>query len=1328
MKKILLFFIIFSQNLEAYQIRFNNIQQQTQVSTNRIKSFAQDKHGFLWIASTDELWRYDGYELNSYNNEIKSITGEFPQKITTFNFDKNNYLWIATQHQGLFLYAAENSKLIKPAQLSSELNSNQIYSLLFDDTIKWLGTNGGLSKLNAQQQLTYFPIKNDGLSENVKISSLIQLTPHIILVSTKQRIYEFNAQTGRYTAINLNLDENFLIYKTFKDSRGQIWIGTNDGLYQLTENTLTQKFSDHITQGVTDIIEDGEYFWVSSINQGLWQINKHSQHIRHFMPSPAVNYSLPENSLTSLFKDNNGLIWLGGFNGSVSFFAPRTIKFNLHNKYSFDTTCTTSESIFDILTLPNNQVIIRTSDDLFVYNTETSWCNKLTPNSHNSPLSEQDQPLKISRGINKIWLVSKNGIHTINDDLSLSRVIEKKFTSVYFIRETQPNILWIGTHEGLIQFNVLTQQFSQLEAGNSEIAKAKYYAEISSTQQSPIFATNMGLVYLNAYGLLDSYQQFSNIFSNLDTLSVYRDNNSHLWVGTYKQGLLQLDAQGQLIKQYDSIGGIQNFTIYSIVSDNDGLLWLGSDVGLIRFNPNTEQSVVFHKADGLQCDYFNINAITKSPTGDIYIGGIHGLNIFTPQTIHTPIHDQKPVVTKIKRFNEEVNYFDPKNELDLTTAIENINHLNFDYLDVVFGFEFSALNFATPNKSQYAFMLEGFDKKWNYVTAKNRNATYTNIPAGNYTFKLKATDGNGVWSDSINSINIKITPPPWLTWWALSSYFILFASIIYAYIQRKIKTNQRIASRLRVEVAEKTQELQTQKKTVEALLAKKNELFSHVSHEFRTPLTLILGPIKELLNTAANTEDRQSLTTINRSANRLLTLVEQLLQIARVSDFETIETSTQFTQKQVQSVVDSFQHMAQRNEIDLKLQDNQQAKIKVTEQFIDTVLGNLLSNAIKYTQPGGTVRVSAYSTSESFRMTVQDSGPGLSNQQQKDIFRRFKRLELHQSTEGIGIGLSVVEEVVNINNGEIKVESTLGVGSKFICTIPLSDEITVDQDHAMSTLTKQLQLAHDENCITSDEEITKDANDYANTVLIIEDNNDMRDYIIGIVKPHYNYLIAENGLVGVNVAIEQIPDIIISDVMMPEMDGFEVSRVIRSDQRTSHIPLMLLTSLDDKSSRIKGWRENIDAYMTKPFDSEELLVQLENMLTIRDILKKKAGHQISKRQKQNPLLPKKDQEFIDRLMSVIKQNYKDPVLNRAKIASKMAVSERQLQRKVKALIDQNPMEILREYRLSRAKKSIKEGYQISIVADECGFNSVSYFSQCFKAQYGLPPKQYQQEP
>ncbi len=492
-------------------------------------------------------------------------------------------------------------------------------------------------------------------------------------------------------------------------------------------------------------------------------------------------------------------------------------------------------------------------------------------------------------------------------------------------------------------------------------------------------------------------------------------------------------------------------------------------------------------------------------------------------------------------------------------------------------------------------------------------------------------------------------------------------------------------------------------------------------------MTLILGPINQLLNSALPKDNVQSIEMINRNANRLLNMIEQILQLAKMSSQEEVDLVPQQVDPRLELLVASFQPLAANKELQLTLVQNDEAVINGTRDVIDVVIGNLISNAIKYTQNGGEIQVRSIKNESFVDIEVTDNGCGLDDAQQVEIFNRFTRLESHLGISGVGIGLSVVEEMLKVNNGSIQVDSEPGKGSTFKVRFNGLDELkqiqTIETNHSLLD-----RLTNESTTEETNESSVKiyGSKDY-DTILIIDDNADMRTLIAETLQHQYHCITVDRGKEGIAQAIKWVPDIVICDVMMPGMDGFQVSRILRSDTRTSHIPLILLTALNDKKSRIKGWRENIDVYLTKPFDAQELIIQLENILVIRNILKKKAGAALkSGKMSMNSGLPKNDQMFVDKFMQMIKKMYIDPNFLRPQMASMMAVSERQLQRKLKALIDKNPLDLLREFRLEQAAESLKEGNQVSITADNCGFNSVTYFSKCFKQRYGVTPKVYQQ--
>jgi signal transduction histidine kinase/ligand-binding sensor domain-containing protein/AraC-like DNA-binding protein len=1281
------------------------------------------------------IGRHDGlYIFNGLNAKRISLSNldNTNSTIQTIFQQSESALWIGTDKNGIYLLD-QNLQVVTHFNNHSHGINNRIDAIIKDENnIVWATTNQALLRIDTDFKLTIFPLKSQiAYFSNQKITSLIQLSTQTLTIGTSKGLYLFNKETQEFKALkpNILLKEKINTLKIFYSS---LWIGTDSGLYQLNLNTHNiSKFKPSlINNRVMSIDSHNNTLWLGVLGQGIFELESHNNFKTTQYTSLLSSTFIKDNAITSIYIDKLNNLWVGTFNKGIQVINLGTKEFYKAKAEYKDIKCFNNKTTYGFYLLDNGQVLIIQNNGILKFDTNSKSCNEFIINDSNTGNTNSNIPLTITqKGNGTFYIGTTKGVLIF--DLSTGKFsplpIKNFNLAVNFILPVSSNIILVGTFYGLYKIDTHSLTSKKMFL-NTNFENAKFLDILNSNKQ-PIILTNQGIVKILDFTeiiSLNSVNKHLTYDSEIDSYAI--NNQNQLIIATNKAELLLFDDNYELIERVLLTLDNKQIDIVSIIQDHHKNYWMGTNSGLVHYDSLDKKITHLTTNHGLSSSYFLPNALNLLKNGQLILGGKNGFDIFTPKLLDISKNTAPLVLTGLYRFNKIVVPNQSVDNFIIKKPINDLAELNLTYRDYIIGLEFNSLDYIQSHNYDYYYMLDGFDRDWN-LSGNNNQASYTNLPPGKYEFKIYYTDSLKIIKSKTKSLLINVSPPPWLTWWALTSYFFLIVFIIYWYIQRKIKTNQRIAAMLRIEVEEKTKELQIQKGAVESLLAKKNDLFSHVSHEFRTPLTLILGPIKELLGKSSDTADKQSLNVINRSANRLLTLVEQLLQIARVSDFKTVETSSQYTQNQIHSVVSSFQHMAQRYNIDLKLHENQQAKIKATDQCIDTVLGNLISNAIKYTEPGGFVNVSAYTTSESFIISVDDSGPGLSKQQQKDIFKRFKRLESNKSTVGIGIGLSVVEEVVNLNNGEIKVESSVGVGSQFICSIPLSEETIVDQEHVISTLTKRLQVEHEENLTTeTNKDSSSESGNLPDTVLVIEDNDDMRDYIVGILKPHYNYLIAKNGSAGVKTAIEQIPDIIISDIMMPEMDGFEVSRIIRSDQKTSHIPLMLLTSLNDKSSRIKGWRENVDAYMTKPFDRDELLVLLENMLAIRDILKKKAGQQINKQHKQTPFLPKKDQEFIDRLMLIIKENFQDPILNRTKIASKMAVSERQLQRKVKALIDQNPMEMLREYRLTQAKKLIKDGYQIGFVADECGFNSVSYFSQCFKAQFGTSPKQYQKKP
>ncbi len=1229
-------------------------------------------------------------------------------------------LWIGTKGNGLLNY--HEGKLSSYQEI---LNAQSITAMALDKDSLWVSTEKGLHEIKNGQQKSFTQF-NANINQPQQIRAIIRDANQTLLIGSKKGLFRFDKSTSKFSVIPLSTDQmSIIIFDFHKDKDENIWISSDAGVYIKDHQKHSfEPYKRHVLDfPIASTVSDDQYMWFGSLTDGIYGIEKSTDLMTHITHDVSNKDSLSSNYIVSLHLDDHGMLWISTFTGGINAINTSASKFGLHSSADDILSCATSLSINHFYQDKESNFFIGTDNELIKFNAQEKTCTTLLsgPRVNNITLVKPQQ----------LWLATSQGLYEFSYQNQQTKPINSgiKQSNLTFIQPLNSDEYLIGSSNGLYIYDSIKK--SSIRTSSIENNKRWTFYTAVKDQNSHIYlATNLGVAVLD-----ENYhpQLISDLQQQLpcnDVLSVAIKAQS-LYMGCFQGGIYRYDLLNHSLNKFSFEQISDDLSVHSLQIDDNNNIWAGTDLGIKRFDFDNQHVKHYFPSHGLQGSYFNHNAVYKDLDGTFYFGGRNGFNRFKPSEIKTNKIAPHVVLTNLLRFGKTVEPLTKDQDFYLNKPINNLDSLTLTHKDYVIGFEFAALDMSDPSRNHYQYQLEGFDPDWTHVNADNRRASYTNLPAGSYQFKVKAANKDGLWNDQATIINIKVLPAPWLTWWALGIYVLVFFSLIYWYWRKKNQESIRVTNMLKQQVAERTQQLEQQKNKVEQLLIKKNEMFTNVSHEFRTPLTLILGPINKLLKSPLHSEDKQSLTMVNRNANRLLTMIEQLLLLAKLSGEEQIKQLPQLIHHQILSIVEIFQLSAKEKNITLALINNNKAAINATPHTIDTILGNLLSNAIKYTPVNGKVSVNSYTTDDGYVcIEVKDNGCGLNKQQQKEIFNRFKRLDDHSDIDGVGIGLSVVEEVLKINNGQLTIDSEQHEGSLFtvkFATIDINDSIELNTADEPLILTNQLAKNAILQASTPEKTQVSLGQKNQETILIIEDNDDMRQHIADSLKSHYNCLLANRGKAGIALAIKHIPDIIICDVMMPEMDGFKVSRTVRSDSRTSHIPLILLTALHDKESRIKGWREHVDAYLTKPFDADELLLQLNNVLIIRNILKKKTGQLIKAGQQssENIDLPKKDKEFIDKLNALIKENYKNPIYQRIQLASDMAVSVKQLQRKTKALIDKNPMELLREYRLQKAAEKLKEGYQVSLVSDQAGFNSVSHFSQCFKANFGITAKAYQ---
>lgn len=1309
----------------ASELRFNHINNQNNGPRGLITDVVEDPFGFIWFATKTQILRFDGHEYKSIDKIF-----DFPESfsasdtINLFHINNKGEYWIGTQQNGAYRISQNVVSHFSSDSTLAErmLPSNNILGIFtHQNGDTWLVTGNELIAINSldksQNPIFYsYPFVNTGI-----IKGMTQTEHDGLLIAHQKELISFNPQSKKFSKIAYDQPENeSFIWDVHLDESNRLWLSTDNGLYLREVNQSWQQYLKKSLNHTIKSIESGPNFlWLGTAINGLIRINLNDSSLVHYQNDPFKSKSLLTDETTRVYLDSNKTLWVSHFDGRVSYTSLNSLDFGL-NIGTHNSDCFSSDTIYDFHQTGNKNIWMVTHNEVVRFNEDLSSCEPFKLGLESEFLTTQ-----IYEDQTNMWIASTHALHLLKIAEDTPSITHYPFDLAYinFIEKYGPNEFLVGTVQGMYLFNQATEAFTQF--GNKKALKSIEFKDITVIDKDFLLSSNKGLFWL-IDGEITAAEELQKLITVKNIMNTSFDHQGNLWIGTNREGLYKVIDNKEVVAFNEEHGLPNKLSIRSVIHTQSDESWVATDSGLYRFKPDQNKFIHYTQADGLQSDVFNGSSMQASD-GRLFFGGRFGYNAFYPNHIKANNQPPEVAITEMTLFNKRLDIKNFNDIFSFDQDINDVKELTLTHKDYVVGFEFTALDYADPTRNKYAYQLQGFVPDWSYVDAKNRHATYTNLPRGEYVFRVKAANKDGYWNEQGKSIKIKVLPAPWLSWWAITFYVFLSVLLLSWLINRKLKSDRRIANLLRVEVKEKTKELQLQKQTVESLLVKKNELFANVSHEFRTPLTLILGPMDELIESSHTSKTRQSMMVLKRNANRLLSLVEQLLHLAKTSDFQAIRMTEQSTEEQIKAIVESFQHLAKDKKIQLILKKSEPAYILATEQCLDATLGNLISNAIKYSPANSMVEVSSEVQGEQLIISVTDQGAGLTEKQTSEIFKRFKRLDTHSNIAGIGIGLAVAKELVEINQGSIFVTSEYGKGSTFTISLPKIDKIVTTTKHHFEPGTLIEQLTKTE--INEPEiEIKNTLVGNKNIVLVIEDNHDMRNHIVDVLGGEYSCLQAANGKEGVANAIKFIPDLIICDVMMPELDGFKVSRIIRSDQRTSHIPLILLTALNDRENRIKGWRENVDVYMTKPFDREELLIQVDNIITIRNILKKKA--RITLNQSKTPkynYLPKKDADFVKKLLSIIKNEYQDQQLNRDKIAAKMAVSERQLQRKIKALIDQNPMDMLREYRLTRAAEKIKEGYQIALCSDEVGFKSPAHFSQLFKAQYGMTPKQYQQQ-
>ncbi len=1306
---------------------------------------------------------------NKYNNTaiIKHLTNNSPQPILSnyINFlvkDSVGNYWIGSKKGLNKININSYSNLgIKIAKFDTLQGISHNSSIIFTKAIKigsyicFYSTKKGFIFYNSTTGKFNYP-KNENLNKLIAdktITLIIVNQQNVWFCTNNLQLFKYNITSSSLSTYDLSRYNN--IKKIFFDSFNQVWLSTDKyGIIRIDVQTSQIKQYNFIPYNKNILIYGDDFIWYEDRHSNLWigsQVCGLSLYDRKnntfitYLNDPNNNHSISSNTISSLIEDNEDDLLVGLDNG-----INRVIQTNSEFKYIKPRKLTENNddnSVRAVLEDSNLNLWIATKGaKIYIYSVKNKVENSYqTKNVINSNYNVY----KIFQDHNGfIWLCTKgsglykskltikaknfdyNNILFINYSLTTNNSSSTDENKVYDITEDNNNNLWIATFGGGLiklhfdKYNNLIKKYFTTE--NSNISGNLVRCVIIDSKSRIWIGTTKGLSYfkldetnydkINFINFKADPSNNSDLSCN-DIIKILEDKNGTIWLATNGGGVnhLTLSKYGKAIfKHYNTNNGLCDNLALSLANDQNGNIWIGTDHGLSKLNPKNDHIINFNEKNGLPCLNFSENASILDDNGNIVIGSLNGFYIINPN-----IKNSKPLksliqLTGFQLFNREVIPGDKNSPLK--QSISYTKNIILNYNQSAFSIEFSSLLYNSSPNVLYSYILEGFDKTWSYASQSNK-AVYTNIPYGKYIFKVKCTNIDGSWGSKIATLTILIRPPLWKTYYAYIIYFILIIVII------------QIILKIIVKITRLENDIVIEKKVAESKL----RFFTNISHEFRTPLTLIIGPLESLIDRNDISKDiKNQLKLANRNVNRLLRLINQLLDFRKIQQDNVKLSLDEFDIVPfLKQIYDCYEAASKQKNIDFKFLYSQSSiKIIGDLQKLDIVFFNLLSNAFKYTYDNKTISLVVFKNTEKkcIEVILSDQGKGIEAADIPFIFDRF--FVSHTNAEdpftGTGIGLSLAMEYVKLHHGNIEVKSQKDVGSVFKVTLPL------DVNYG----TKQLIQHKNNTSIHSHEPIIDESeNDELVSVktllsgekpliLIVEDDVDMGHYISNILSNTYSIILAKDGEECWKKIQKTLPDIVITDIIMPKMNGLELLKKIKEDETTCHLPVILLSAKSEISDQIKGIETGAEWYISKPFNQNLLLSYLKTIIHQREIIREKFKSTIELKPDEIQIVSK-DKIFIEKAITIINENLSDPNFTVEKLSANFEMSRTVFFKKLKTITGHQPVEFIRLIRLKRAAQLLLlKQFNISEIAFQSGFNDVRYFSSCFKKQFGLTPTEY----
>ncbi len=1357
---IILFFPLLCRS-QAPKLVFKHISTDQGLSNSTIETIFQDSRGFMWFGTRDGLNRYDGYQITIYRYNAKDTNSISDNFISCIYEDRNHTLWIGTIN-GLNEFDVAKNRFTRykhQAGNATTLTHNQVTSIKEDKNGNlWVGTfGGGLNRFHSRQKL-FSSFRHSASPKSLsddRVNSIYEDSKANLWVATEKGLDLFLPPKQQF--VFYQPSANTGIRNIAEDKDGYLWLGTEEkgllkfqpqqGHFYTYQHQQTNKLSLGSNQVRTILVGIKGSIWIGGINAGLNLFHPPTNSFFNYQNEPDNALSLSQRTISALFEDNQGNLWVGTHRGGVNLYTPSALKFTLFRQDGNKNSLSYNDVRAFCEDHKGNIWIGTDGGGLNLYDRKNQSFTHFLHNPYDDGSIGSNEVLHVAQysdgnlwvstwggGLNVLEARSSRFKHFTNDPADSTSISSNYIQKTY---EDRNKNLWVATYYGgLNLLNRKTQKFRRIVA--SPDGKSRLQGNnIVSIEEDRIgnlwIGTDDG--GLNRYNIetktFDHY--FNKEEKSPDLRVLFTDSKGRLWVG--QAGLYLFDEAKNKFSLATTVGGLATEYIKGITEDKQGILWISTSNGLTQFDPGKRTYKKYNTSDGLQGLEFEANAYLKTKDGQMFFGGVNGFNSFYPEQIRINSFIPPVRLTEFQIFNKKIL---PSQEGPIQSDISLAKEIKLDYKQSTVSFGFAALDYTAPENNQYAYRLEGLEDNWNFVGTDHK-ASYTNLDPGTYTFRVKASNNDGVWNEKGAAVKIIITPPFWQTWWFTGLMVLLFFSAIIAYYQ--FKRRQEIA-KLELAKREEMQQMQLQ-------------FFTNISHEFRTPLSLILGPLEKLQKENKQPDSSHYYKVMHRNVNRMLELITELM------DFRKAETGS-LKLKVMPGNLSSFLKEIEEEFLDVAEEKKIQFNIQVPEgigevwfdrQVLEKIIINLVSNSFKYTGDGGSIEVEVLPSLENFKpsftnelvikneykakrciyLKVMDNGIGISHDAIQHLFERYYRItEAHM---GSGVGLAFVKSLTTLHKGNIFVYSEQNKGTEIIIALPIDkadytkEEKWIKSPEADVRL-ESIQYKYEHTEV--DERISEKTSEahppfQKQIILIVDDNIELKDFIKDSLKLHYQIIEAKDGMDGLQKAKEYFPDLIISDVMMPVMDGIEFCKRLKEDINISHIPFMMLTAKDALEARIEGTGSGADFYFSKPLSIDLLLLNIRNIFDQKQKLKARYINDHHAEAKEL-VHSAKDKEFLDELLGIIDAQLTNPELDVEMICNGIGMSRTKLYQKIKSITGQSINDFVRTIRLRKAIEIMThEDVSLADVMFRIGIQTQSYFTKAFKKEFGKTPTQFLQE-